>query len=73
MARALAAVGGHPLASDLLDMAQQRNPGVEIAFVEAGTGMKSNVLEVKTERGTMRRPRDPAGGWLATFQEMGLL
>lgn len=74
MARALAGVQGHPLASDLLAMAQQNNPHVEVDFVEEAMGEGTiSVLEVKTERGAMRLPRDPEGGWLATFQEMGLL
>jgi hypothetical protein len=76
IARDAAEQFGHPLSSDLLAMARQNNPGIEISFEweeRLSDGAKRQVLRVQTDRGTVERARDPAGGWLAVFQELGLL
>lgn len=68
-ARQLAESSGHVLASDLIEHARARNPGVELRFRGAGPV----VLEVKTERGTITEQRGPYENWHATFARLGLL
>lgn len=68
-ARALAEAHGHMLASELIEYARARNPGVELRFA----GASPVHLEIKTERGTISEARGPHEGWYQTFQRLGLL
>lgn len=68
-ARQLASVHGHALASELIEYARDRNPGVELRFVGAGPVK----LEVKTGRGTVLEARGPHERWYQTFHRLGLI
>lgn len=70
---------GRPLASDLLELAQARNPDVEIWIQESvksgpyHEGARVVTLVVKTGRGTMTFRRGPRERWSDVYRRAGLL
>lgn len=69
-ARELAEAFGHPLASDLLEAAQVRNPHLQMHFHAGGPRVE---LVVKTDRGDLHYRREGHERWYDVFKRAELL